>query len=109
MKADADKGDGEQIRHEIAIMGLPSRKITARLSFAPYTLAGQMPWVNNNLLLVAEAHESGTLDAPDMIGELVALDANGKNQRVIYSFNDRGKATYLGGHVHSESAAEVVH
>lgn len=91
LKTDADKGDGENIKHEIAIMELPSLRITARLGFARYTMAGQMLWVSNDRLLVSEARESGTLDAPGLIGELVALDADGKNQRVIYSFIDRGR------------------
>ena len=87
-----DDGSSEAIRHEIAIMELPSLKITARLGFAPYTLAGPMLWVSNNRLLVSEARESGSLDRPSLIGELVALDADGRNQRVIYSFLDRGKS-----------------
>ncbi len=87
-----DAGNSEAIRHEIAIMELPSLKITARLGFAPYTLAGPMLWVSNDRLLVSEARESGSLDRPSLIGELVALDADGRNQRVIYSVIDRGKS-----------------
>ena len=87
-----DDGNSEAIRHEIAIMELPGLKITARLGFAPYTLAGPMLWVSNDRLLVSEARESGSLDRPSLIGELVALDADGRNQRVIYSAIDRGKS-----------------
>jgi len=87
-----DTGKNDEVKHEIAIMALPSLKITARLGFAPYTLAGRMLWVSNDRLLVSEARESGTFDAPGSIGELVALDADGGNQRVIYSFIDRARS-----------------
>ena len=87
-----DEGKSDAVRHELAIMQLPSLRITARLGFAAHTLAGQMVWVGDKRLLVSEARESGSLDAPGLIGELVAIDADGKNQRVIYSFLDRGKS-----------------
>ena len=87
-----DVGKSDEAKHEIAIMEVPSLKVTARLGFAPHALAGRMLWVGPNRLLVSEARESGSLDAPSLIGELVALDADGKNQRVIYSFLDRGKS-----------------
>ncbi|MHB8309105.1 hypothetical protein [Metallibacterium sp.] len=48
-----DAGKSDAVRHELAIMELPSLRITARLGFAPHTLAGQMVWVGDNRLLVS--------------------------------------------------------
>ncbi len=84
-----DENTEAEVNYQLAIFELPGLKVTTRLKFPPNTLPAQMYWVSNKRVVISEAISGGTLDRPRMTGELIALDYNGKHQRILYSLAKR--------------------
>ncbi len=87
---DEDQNAGTNAKFQLVVFALPSLKVTARLNFAPWRLPGQIVWVSPTRLVVAEAKESGTFDVPQLTGDIIALNADGSQQRMLYSIRARG-------------------
>ena len=81
---------GTNSKYQLVVFALPSLKVTARLNFAPWRLPGEIVWVSPTRLVVAEAKESGTFDVPSLTGDIIALNADGSQQRMLYSLAARG-------------------
>ncbi len=84
-----DQNTGDEVNYQLAIFELPGLKVMTRLKFPPNTLPAQIYWVSNKRVVISEAVSGGTLDRPRMTGELIALDYNGKHQRILYSLAKR--------------------
>ena len=82
--------DADSSRYQLAVLELPSLKPLTKLNMAPYTRPARIAWVSPTRLIVEKARESGTLDAPGLTGEIVALNFDGSQQRILYSFEARG-------------------
>ncbi len=85
-----EDNDADSSRYQLAVLELPSLKPLAKLNMAPYTQPARIAWVSPTRLIVEKARESGTLDAPGLTGEIVALNFDGSQQRILYSFEARG-------------------
>jgi len=84
-----DQNAGDEVNYQLVIFELPSLKVTTRLKFPPNTLPARIYWVSNQRVVISEAVSGGTLDRPRMTGELIALNYNGKLQRILYSLTKR--------------------
>ena len=87
---DVDQDAGTNARFQLVVFDLPSLKVTARLNFPIWRLPGRIVWVSPTRLVVAEAKESGTFDVPRMTGDVIAMNADGSQQRTLYSLAARG-------------------
>ena len=85
-----EDNDANSSSYQLAVLELPSLKPLAKLNMAPYTQPARIAWVSPTRLIVEKARESGTLDAPGLTGEIVALNFDGTQQRILYSFEARG-------------------
>jgi dipeptidyl aminopeptidase/acylaminoacyl peptidase len=85
-----EDNDANSSRYQLAVLELPSLKPLAKLNMAPYTQPARIAWVSPTRLIVEKAREIGTLDAPSLTGEIVALNFDGSQQRILYSFEARG-------------------
>lgn len=85
-----ENDDDSSSRYQLAVLELPSLKPLTKLNMAPWTQPARIAWVSPTRLIVEKARESGTLDAPGLTGEIVALNFDGSQQRILYSFEARG-------------------
>ena len=85
-----ENNDDSSSRYQLAVLELPSLRPLTKLNMAPYTQPARITWVSPTRLIVEKARESGTLDAPGLTGEIVALNFDGSQQRILYSFEARG-------------------
>lgn len=81
---------GTDAAEQLVVFDLPSLQVASRLNFALDRLPGQITWVSDTRLVVAEARQTGTLDQPSLDGNIIALDYDGRHQRTLYSLVGRG-------------------
>ena len=81
---------GTDARFQLVVFDLPGLQIASRLGFKLDRLPGEIVWVSDTRLVVAEARQTGTLDFPQLDGNILALDYSGKHQRELYSIVGRG-------------------
>lgn len=77
----ADLGEGN---HVIAIYAVQDMQQTAHLRLPRYETPAQMYWVSANRLVVGKGRRFGSLEKPSLMGEIIATDADGKNQKYVY-------------------------
>ncbi|WP_027485874.1 prolyl oligopeptidase family serine peptidase [Rhodanobacter sp. OR87] len=75
--------------YQLGVLALPDLKPVSRLNMAPRTLPIGITWVSNTRLVMGLGEESGTLEAPQGTGEVVAVDFDGSHKRVLYSWRVR--------------------
>jgi dienelactone hydrolase len=81
---------GTNARFQLVVFALPGLKVTARLNFAPWRRPGGIVWVGPTRLVVSEAKVTGSLAAAQPTGDIIALNADGSQQRMLYSIAARG-------------------
>lgn len=81
---------GVDATEQLVVFDLPTLQVASRLNFALDRLPGQITWVSDTRLVVAEARQTGTLDQPSLDGNIIALDYDGRHQRTLYSLVGRG-------------------
>lgn len=59
---------------------------TALLRLPRYELPVQMYWVNDQRLLIAKGRMVAAREAPIALGELIATDFDGRNQKYVYGY-----------------------
>ncbi|MEN1928392.1 prolyl oligopeptidase family serine peptidase [Luteimonas sp. MJ250] len=59
---------------------------TAQLTLPRYELPSQIYWVSNKRLLVAKGRLIGAREAPIPMGEIIATDYDGSNQKYVYGY-----------------------
>jgi hypothetical protein len=62
------------------------QKPLSMLRMPKYEIPLGITWVSPTRLVVAKGRQQGSLDKPAFYGELLATDANGKNQDYIYGY-----------------------
>ena len=95
-------GDNTDARAAIGILRLPGLTPVSRLAMTPALRPVQTWWVSDKRLVIALARNGGTLEGPQLITEIIAVDDDGSDKRVLYSLRDRvfaeanpGSATLL--------------
>jgi len=85
---DEDKGGDAQ--YHLAILHLPDLKYVSRLDMAPTFLPIDVTWVDNKRLVMGTGKETAFAEAPRATGDILAVDIDGKNKRLLYSLRARG-------------------
>ncbi|EQD71179.1 prolyl oligopeptidase family protein [mine drainage metagenome] len=87
---EVDQTAGTNSKFQLIVFALPSLKVTARLNFAPWHMPGLITWVGSTRLVVSENKVTGSLAAEQPTGDIIALNADGSQQRTLYSIAARG-------------------
>lgn len=94
-------GDGN---HGISVHRVEDLAQTALLRLPRYEMPVQMHWVSDRRLLIAKGRLYGAREAPAPIGEIIATDFDGSNQKYIYGYQQSTRMTgiergfgYIGG------------
>lgn len=86
-----NRGEG---RHAIGVYRLSDMVQTTLLTLPRYELPVQMHWVSAERLVIAKGKEMGSREEPIPMGEIIATDFDGKNQKYIYGYE---QATRIAG------------
>lgn len=76
-------GDGN---HGIAVHRVEDLARTALLRLPRYEMPVQMHWVSARRLLIAKGRLYGAREAPLPMGEIIATDFDGSNQKYVYGY-----------------------
>ena len=72
-------------KYQLAVLHLPELTYTSRLDFADNYLPIDITWVDDKRLVMSTGEETGFSEAPSSTGDVLAVDFDGKNKRVLYS------------------------
>ena len=87
-----DFGEGN---HAVQILRLSDMQRTAVLRLPRFESPYQIIWVSDKRLVVAKGRKYGSLEKPLPMGEIVASDFDGQNQRYIYGYEQQNAAAGL--------------
>jgi len=77
-------------KYQLAVLHLPDLKFVSRLDMTEHHLPIDITWVDNKRLVMGIGRETAFSEAPAATGDIVAVDMDGKNKRVLYSDRARG-------------------
>lgn len=83
--------EGNNDKYQLAVMQLPDLKFVSRLDMTDKYLPVDITWVSNKRLVMGTAEETGFNEAPSATGDIIAVDLDGKNKRLLYS--DRARSS----------------
>ncbi|MEP6941251.1 MAG: hypothetical protein ABI846_15900 [Rudaea sp.] len=81
--------EGES-KYQLAVLHLPDLKFVSRLDFLPHYLPIGITWVDNKRLVMGTGRETAFAEAPSPTGDVLAVDMDGKNKRLLFSDRMRG-------------------
>ena len=87
-----DFGEGN---HAVQILRLSDMQRSAVLRLPRFESPYQIIWVSDKRLVVAKGRKYGSLEKPLPMGEIVASDFDGQNQRYIYGYEQQNAAAGL--------------
>jgi dipeptidyl aminopeptidase/acylaminoacyl peptidase len=82
------EADGES-RYQLAVLHLPDLKFVSRLDMVAHYLPIDITWVDNKRLVMGTGRETAFSEAPSGTGDIIAVDIDGKNKRLLYSDRSR--------------------
>ena len=77
-------------KYQLAVLHLPDLKFVSRLDMNERYLPIDITWVDNKRLVMGTGEETAFSEAPRGTGDIIAVDIDGKNKRMLYSYTDRG-------------------
>lgn len=78
--------------HAIAIYDVgDSNQPTALIRMGPYELPANVIWASNTRLVLARGKQFGSIGETSFLGELMAVDIDGKNSDYLYGYQTLGK------------------
>ena len=88
----AELGEG---RYALRIYRLSDFSLTATLNLPRFELPTQVRWVSERRLIIAKGRKYGSREAPLPTGDIIATDADGKNQDYIFGYQRSLRLTGL--------------
>jgi len=82
-------------KYQLAVLHLPDLKFVSRLDFLPHFLPIGITWVDNKRLVMGTGRETAFAESPSPTGDIVAVDMDGKNKRLLFSDRNRSGAANL--------------
>ncbi len=79
----ADLGEGH---HALMVHRTRDMQRTAMLRLPRYELPTQVAWVSDTRLVLAKGRQVGSREAPVPMGDIIATDADGKNQKYLFGY-----------------------
>jgi dipeptidyl aminopeptidase/acylaminoacyl peptidase len=80
---------GGESQYQLAVLHLPDLKFVSRLDMAAHYLPIDITWVDNKRLVMGTGRETAFSEAPSGTGDIIAVDIDGKNKRLLYSDRSR--------------------
>ncbi|TLY48999.1 MAG: S9 family peptidase, partial [Gammaproteobacteria bacterium] len=77
-------------KYQLAVLHLPDLKFISRLDMVEHYLPIDVTWVDNKRLVMGTGRETAFSEAPAGTGDIIAVDIDGKNKRMLYSDRSRG-------------------
>ncbi|MEG1680938.1 MAG: S9 family peptidase, partial [Stenotrophomonas sp.] len=87
-----DFGEGN---HALQVLRLADMQRTAVLRLPRFESPYQIIWVSDKRLVIAKGRKYGSLEKPQPMGEIIASDFDGQNQRYIYGYEQQNAAAGL--------------
>jgi hypothetical protein len=79
------QGDGRDIT-VTAVIELAQMKIVGEVRLPVFEVPAQYVWITNSRLAIATAREFGSLERPQLTGEVLAMDIDGTHQEYLYGY-----------------------
>lgn len=76
-------------KYQLAVLHLPDLKYISRLDMVAHYLPIDITWVDNKRLVMGVGRETAFSEAPAGTGDIIAVDFDGKNKRMLYSDSSR--------------------
>jgi dienelactone hydrolase len=86
-----DQPDGKH--HAVVVYRISDMKVTSILKMPIFQLPADITWVSPTRLVIAKAKVTGSIEKPQLTGEIIASDYNGKNQQYLYGYHAKGRRT----------------
>ena len=80
--------DGES-SYQLAVLHLPDLKFVSRLDMVAHYLPINITWVDNKRLVMGTGRETAFSETPSGTGDIIAVDMDGSNKRMLYSDRSR--------------------
>src|SRR5579885_2734680 len=77
-------------KYQLAVLHLPDLKFESRLDMNAHYLPIDITWVDNKRLVMGTGEETAFSESPTPTGDIIAVDMDGKNKRLLYSDSKRG-------------------
>jgi dipeptidyl aminopeptidase/acylaminoacyl peptidase len=78
--------------YQLAVLHLPDLKFVSRLDMVAHYLPIDITWVDNKRLVMGTGRETAFSETPAGTGDIIAVDIDGKNKRLLYSDRSRSGA-----------------
>ena len=85
--------EGGESRYQLAVLHLPDLKFVSRLDMVAHYLPIDITWVDNKRLVMGTGRETAFSEAPAGTGDIIAVDFDGQNKRLLYSDRSRSGAS----------------
>ncbi len=79
----ADLGDGS---YALVVYRIADMQSTTMLRLPRYELPVRIAWVSDRRLVIGKGRKLGSLEEPVPMGEIIATDLDGGNQRYVYGY-----------------------
>jgi dipeptidyl aminopeptidase/acylaminoacyl peptidase len=76
-------------KYQLAVLHLPDLKYMSRLDMDEHYLPIDITWADNSRLVMGTGRETAFSEAPTPTGDIIAVDIDGKNKRLLYSYSNR--------------------
>lgn len=87
--------DNGESKYQLAVLHLPDLKFISRLDMVAHYLPIDITWVDNKRLVMGVGRETAFSEAPAGTGDIIAVDIDGKNKRMLYSDRSRGSVAAM--------------
>jgi dipeptidyl aminopeptidase/acylaminoacyl peptidase len=85
--ADAKAGTAA---YQLVVLHMPDLKFVSRLDMVKNYQPASIIWVDKGRLVVTLAYTTGSLDVPQLTGDVLAVDYDGSHKQALYSLRNRG-------------------
>ena len=88
----SENNDSTDANYQLAVLQLPDLKPVSRLSMAARNVPIDIHWVSDTRLIMGIGEETGTLEQPSGTGDIIAVNYDGTQKKILYSLRHRGGA-----------------
>ena len=75
----------------LAVIRMTDRKVTSVLRVGSHEHIAEFWWKGSNRVVASLATQDGSVETPQLTGELVAIDADGSNYKYLYGYRGDGR------------------
>ncbi|GAB3026765.1 prolyl oligopeptidase family serine peptidase [Oleiagrimonas citrea] len=83
--------DPDGTHHSVVVYRLADMHVISILKMPQYELPLDITWVSATRLVITKGKAMGSIGKPINLGQIIASDYDGKNQRYLYGYDAKGK------------------